>query len=171
MPATIQTCENLDVIERLLSSVIHRARNAVEMWTLVCLGRVVPDRQAVVEDNCEVLRAHILVLRAWLQESGCSRETLEFVANLLAAQERFRGAFLKLTEFPALSLSDVQVATEALAEAYESIHHAAACVGNKAGFEVSALSLANADREAYSRDILAHLFETFQHALAEQTGA
>lgn len=164
MRAAIHKDNNLAVVERLLSSLVQRVRNALEMWSLVCLGPLVPDRKAFLDERCEVLRAHLLVIREWLQENGGSREALEAVASLLAAVAQFHQAFRQLADYPDLALADIKIATDAIADAYQTIQGSAAALGDAGGFEVSALSDANLDREAYFRQLLDHLFETFRAA-------
>jgi hypothetical protein len=145
-------------VECLLREVMVRLDGVIDFWTLVAIGRNVPDPNGFLREHGNILRSLIVVAQAIL--GGQADEKVASLFGTLTRElEKLLGAFLALERFRTLPLDDVRAATQALSAAYNGVRLGVRQLAVELGFGGLAAGDASQEKDAHLQGILQRLFE------------
>src|SRR5947209_20624262 len=111
------------VIERLLEEIAGRVDGAIDFWTLVCLGQLMPERHGFLLKHCDIL--HSLVVVATTITLPCSNKLgqIPLLLESLASEcQKLQKNFLALEQFQAISVRELRSVIEDLKKTFCTIH-------------------------------------------------
>jgi len=162
------TADDRIVLERLQNELACRADGALDTWSLICLGSdgLVIDRQGFLIQQIEIMRSHVVVLRAMLARFGMAdtKPTHALLDAIAEACQQLGAAFLVLEQYRSVPLLEVNSAIQELARAYQQLKSSLKSLKNVVGNPSDNGQGQPPKQESYYQGILAGMFEQFRKA-------
>ena len=155
------------VIDRLLSELGRRLDGAVDFWTVICLEGAVPERDAFLQKNCDILRSLVEVSRIVIGARNGRNGTGEMLDRIALDCQRLRSIFSVLSKFQQESLDHLRSASEDLDANYTRLSESFRQLGRMLDVPISYYNTRTPEAEQHCRSILDRLFDVFAQARSE----
>jgi hypothetical protein len=155
--------EDRVILRHLLTQVLGSVQGAVDLWTLVCIGRIPPDPRAFVLREAEILRSHIVVARTIVgRDRLADQGQHRLLESMYASSQELQDAFLILADFRRVSLEQVRSATETLSRVYTDLRKAVGDLAQSLNLSLASAARLTPEREEYYQRNLRGLFDQFR---------